>query len=226
MDDGCPTRPTRAGARAGFPARRDGTSLGGLESPRAATTSRGLQTAYDLDLLDNWDTKTTDGVPEVRTHNEANEILANDTLPVAHDDNGNLSQDDRHAYAYDEENRLTAVTRIADARVVGQYAYDALGRRVQKVADPDVISAPVTTFYYHDDARIIEEQDSVGATLATYTYGNYVDEVLTMDRGGATLYYHPNTLWSVHALTDAAGLPVERYAYGHIQEPPEQHGGD
>src|SRR5262249_23321478 len=41
----------------------------------------------------------------------------------------------------------------------------------------------------------------------------YVDDMLTMDRGGSAYYYHQNAAWSVEALTDAAGAPVERYSY-------------
>jgi RHS repeat-associated protein len=50
-------------------------------------------------------------------------------------------------------------------------------------------------------------------TQATYVYGNYMDEVLTMDRGGAPYYYHQNALWSVEAITDSTATPVEVYAY-------------
>src|SRR6202035_4090458 len=51
-----------------------------------------------------------------------------------------------------------------------------------------------------------------GTTQATYVYGNYIDEVLTMDRGG-TFYYHQNALWSIEAVTDSTAAPVERYSY-------------
>jgi hypothetical protein len=52
-----------------------------------------------------------------------------------------------------------------------------------------------------------------GVTQATYVYGNYVDEPLTMDGGGSSYYYHQNALWSVEAITDGTGTPVERYSY-------------
>jgi RHS repeat-associated protein len=172
------------------------------------------RTQYDLDRVGNWDTRTTDGSPEARTHNAANEILTIGGLPVGHDDNGNLDADERYTYAYDEENRLVAVRRTADAKVVAQHDYDALSRRVQTLADPEIgPPSPTATRYFYDDARIVEEQDAGGATEATYVYGNYVDEVLTMDRAGATFYYHQNALWSVAAVTDAAGAVAESYAY-------------
>jgi RHS repeat-associated protein len=94
--------------------------------------------------------------------------------------------------------------------VVGTYAYDALGRRISKTV------GPVVTVFYYDNARIIESQETGGSgSVTTYTYGNYIDEVLTATRPAplGALYYHQNTLWSVHALTDGTGAVVERYTY-------------
>jgi RHS repeat-associated protein len=78
----------------------------------------------------------------------------------------------------------------------------------------DIVAYPTWVYLVGLDAQIIEEQDSGGSgTVTTYTYGNYIDEVLTMDRAGNRYFHHQNTLWSVHALTDATGTVVERYAY-------------
>ena len=172
------------------------------------------QTQYDLDRVGNWDAKTTDGVTEIRIHNQVNEITAINGVPIFHDDNGNLAEDERYTYAYDEQNRLTHVTRKSDGKVVGQYQYDALSRRIVKIADPEFGSSfPVETRYFYDAARIVEEQDPATTTLATYIYGTYVDEVLTMDRSRQTFYYHQQSLWSVAAVTDAVGNVAERYHY-------------
>ena len=185
------------------------------------------QTQYTLDPLDNWNVKTKDAMPEARTHSSSNEITQIGVVPILSDANGNTSDDGTYLYNYDEENRLTQVTRKSDARVIGRYEYDALGRRIKKVADPflhrggqkigtgkNVAATPtaVETRYFYDDSRIIEEQTATGVTQATYVYGNYVDEILTMDRT-ATYYYHQNSLWSVAAITNAAGATVERYIY-------------
>ena len=170
-----------------------------------------------LDALGNWPVWTSNGVAQVRIHNEANEITAINAQALQHDANGNLTNDGCHAYTYDEENRLVQVVRLGtlpgDPRVVAQYAYDALGRRIAKLADPDPLSPPSAVIYLHDNVRTIEEQTPAGATLATYTYGNYVDEVLTMDRGGAIWFYHHNGQASPVAITSATGQPMERYAY-------------
>lgn len=169
------------------------------------------QTAYNLDPVGNWTSKTTDGVTQNRTHDSVNELIQIDAAVLSYSSNGNLQGDAAYSYAYDEENRLTQVTRKSDHTVAGQYQYDALGRRVQKIAN--TTGSSTTTAYFYDDQRILEEQSAAGATLATYTYGNYIDEVLTMERAGQTYSYHQNALWSVESVTDSAGNTVERYAY-------------
>jgi RHS repeat-associated protein len=100
--------------------------------------------------------------------------------------------------------------------VLGQYQYDALGRRVVKIAH---LPALKETRFFYDGARVIEEQDTTGMTEATYVYGTWIDEVLRMERGGQEVYYHQNALGSVIGLSDSAGNVVERYrydAYGQV----------
>jgi RHS repeat-associated protein len=174
------------------------------------------QTQYELDKLGNWNDKTDTvgagpGVTQARQHNAVNEITQVGAVSIASDPDGNLSQDERYFYVYDQENRLAQVTQIAPSEVAGQYHYDALGRRVAKITGPTRGNSEIR--YFYDDARIVEEQDSGGATLATYAYGNYIDEVLAMERGGQTYYYHQNALWSVEAVTDGTQTVVERYSY-------------
>jgi RHS repeat-associated protein len=171
------------------------------------------QTAYNLDAVGNWNSKTTDSTVQTRMHNAANEITAIDSTSITHDHNGNLTGDGQFSHEYDENNRLIRVTQLSDSIVVGEYVYDALGRRVIKLADGDGDSIQTETRFYYDDARAIEDQDGIGTTLAIYVFGNYVDEVLTMDRLGSRYFYHQNTLWSPHAITDATGTVVERYSY-------------
>ena len=170
------------------------------------------QISYNLDEVGNWKLKVTNRrLTETRTHNAVNELTSIGGLPLIHDDNGNLTEDQFYRYAYDEENRLLSVTRKLDNRILGRYQYDALGRRVVKVAN--LSGTPTETRYFYDDERVIEEQSALGVTRASYVYGNYVDEALTMERGGQTYYYHQNSMWSVAAVTDSAGVVVERYQY-------------
>ncbi len=188
-----------------------GTLSGGtIHSPPLIAES------YNLDAVGNWSGVTSNGVTQTRTHNAVNEIATISGAPnPTYDANGNLLGDGRYSYFYDAQDRITAVTRDSDSAVVGQYAYDALGRRIVAIAHAGGVSVPtpVTNVMFYDGARIVEEQDASGAAQAIYTYGRYVDEVLTMSRGLQTYYYHPNALFDVEAITDSGGNPVERYAY-------------
>ena len=168
------------------------------------------QTAYNLDPLGNWKSKTTDMVTQNRTHSPSNEIATIDTTSILSDFNGNTSDDGTNLYSYDEENRLVKVAVKSTSAILGQYQYDTFGRRVSKIDN-----FGVQTFYYYDNWRTIEEQSSAGMTQATYVFGNYSDEALTMDRVGepSPLYYHQNTLWSTFALSNSAGVGVEGYSY-------------
>jgi len=146
-----------------------------------------------------------------RTHDAVNQLIQMGSTMLTYDADGNSSNDGTYLYSYDEENRLTQVTRLSDSVVIGRYQYDSFSRRVQKIADPAGTSS--TIVYFYDYSRVIEEQDGGGVTQATYVYGNYVDDALTMTRGGQTYYYHQNALGSVEALTDSTGTVVERYSY-------------
>jgi len=145
----------------------------------------------------------------------------------AHDKNGNLVDDGQKLYFYDyqsdpnsclrSENRLTEVRDKTTGDVLGQYSYDAVGRRVRKLipAAPDL----TTVYMLTPEWREIEEYEAQGAgplALArSYTFGSWIDEPLTLDRAAEAdrYYYHDNALSSTLALTDETGAPAERYAY-------------
>ncbi len=91
---------------------------------------------------------------------------------------------------------------------VATYRYDALGRRVEK----NVVGGDHAAFYYAGQ-QIVEEHDAADTVQAFYTYGTYIDEPLTMDRGGNRYYYHANWLYSTYLLTDSMGGIAERYSY-------------
>ncbi len=140
--------------------------------------------------------------------------------------------DGTYLYARDAKNRLRRVTRKSDSVVVGQYAYDAFGRRIRRVFIVGTNPAK-TVRYYLDDQRVIEERepDGGGAELLArqYTYGLYLDEALTLDRDlngdglgtgpGERLFYHTNTLYSVFGLSDASRNFPERYLYDAYGRP-------
>lgn len=173
--------------------------------------SPALAKQWVLDPDDDWSEVISNGFPEANTFGTDDEELTDNGQTYQYDADGNLVQNPLYQYSYDEENRLVQVERRSDSAIVGRYFYDALGRRINEITDAS--GSPATTEFIYDGSRIIENLDGLGTTIATYTYGNYVDEVLTMNRGGETYYYHPNSLWSVEALSDSSGNVAERYTY-------------
>ena len=116
---------------------------------------------------------------------------------------------------YDYRNQMVSDVdpSASGGAVTAQYAYDALGRRIARTVNFQ------TTRYFYDGWQVVEEQDGLGITQATYVYGLYIDEVLTMQRSGADFYYHTDDLYNVMAVTDAAGTVVEGYEYGDYGQP-------
>ena len=143
-----------------------------------------------------------------------------------YDRNGNLirRQDPAGApqYAeitYDYRNQMV---QYADpvAGQMHQYKYDCFRRRIAKIVN--VGPSQVETRYINGGQaqwQVLEEQDPNESTLATYTYGNYIDEVLMMQRSGTNYYYHTDDMFNVAAVTNDTGSVADRYDYGDYGQP-------
>lgn len=173
------------------------------------------QVQYNLDALGNRTTMTVNGVTTNYTVNNMNAytaITGGTNMTPQYDNNGNMTSDGTHTYQYNYNNRLVSMDNGATAT----YKYDALNRRIQKVV---VEPVETTTNYYYCGNQVIEERDSSNVVQATYLFGISVDDVLQMQRGSNTYYYHKNHLGSVVALTNANGNLVERYEYDPYGQP-------
>lgn len=135
--------------------------------------------------------------------NNLNQYSVVGASDFTYDNNGNLTSDGSKTFSYDYENRLSMVSGLSSA----VYVYDAFGRRVRKTVNG------VVTNYVYDGDRIIEERNGSGALVATYVYGDGIDEVLTMTRASQTYYYFYDGLGSVTDITNATGEVVESYSY-------------
>jgi uncharacterized protein RhaS with RHS repeats len=71
---------------------------------------------------------------------------------------------------------------------VAEYTYAADGRRCRKVVT-NAGGLNGTTDFYYAGPRVVEERDAADALAQQYVYGNYSDEVWTLDnrRGGITV---------------------------------------
>jgi RHS repeat-associated protein len=170
----------------------------------------GVTQTWVLSLVGDWNSFTKNAVTETRTHDAAHELLTRNATSLTYDQKGNLTQHSNgQQYTWDYENRMqTAVNALAVQ--VGVYTYDALGRRASKVTTAGI------TVFVSDGLQEIAEYDNAAAVNAPtreYVFGSYIDEPLMMLTAGARYYYHSDRLYSVQALTNAAGQIVERYRY-------------
>jgi RHS repeat-associated protein len=179
--------------------------------PAAITTYDHLQ-VYDLDTVGNR-LAVQDGGASVAYLPNDGQKLTNpmhryeqvDGQTLTYDLKGNLTDGGTNTYTYDVLNRQTG---MAGPGGTAEYIYDAFGRRAAKVVDG------TTTYYVYNDAyQVIEERNGSDQLLARYTYGGYVDEVLTMEHSGNTYTYHRDALGSVTEVTDGSGGLLERYEY-------------
>ena len=134
-------------------------------------------------------------------------------MSYIYDNNGNLIDDGNNTYEYDYGNRLLRVTRNSDNVILGEYKYDALGRRIEKQV------SGVGTIYIYDDIedKIIEEH--YNNFTKVYIYGNDMNEFISMEYNGQTYYYHSDSLGSIVALTDVSGSIIEQYSYDAYGRP-------
>ncbi len=128
-------------------------------------------------------------------------------------------------------NRLIKVSKTpATPVLIGEYTYDALGRRIRKVVSNGGLSGTIpngtTDFIYHSGiSQCCEERDGSNRSLKQYIWGSYIDELIQMRtfvtiNGNAAGDYYPliDTLYRTLALTNSSGSIVETYdtdAYGN-----------
>ncbi|MCK5609144.1 hypothetical protein KAR91_45135 [Candidatus Pacearchaeota archaeon] len=143
------------------------------------------------------------------TPNNLNQYTDVGGVAINSDPDGNVITDGTDTYTYDADNRLSSVNSLQSS----VYTYDPFDRRVGKVVDG------AETYFIYDGDMVVAEVDATGALLSEYVNTNNIDEVLTMDRGGVTYYYHYDGLGSVTEVTDSAGTIVENYTYDPYGNP-------
>jgi RHS repeat-associated protein len=214
----------------------------------------GFYQDWDLEGLGNWARQDDNARVEARTHSDFNEIVdrvvSGNTATLTHDMNGNVTDTGYSSLGgqnfpggglrleWDALNRLRKVWKnnntpgsTEDDVLVGDYTYDAGNRRMQKVVTNSG-SLNGTTLFFYEGWRVLEERDGSDAVTNQYVYGNYLDEVWTLDdrRSGGTVaslndnsgsnrhFYLANTLYHVYGLTTEGssttpGTLKEAYQY-------------
>jgi RHS repeat-associated protein len=142
-------------------------------------------------------------------YDDNNRLTSHNGTAYTYDDNGNMiTKTDALGttmYEYDSENRLIQITDH-ESRVT-TYTYDGLGRRVEKNANGTI------TRYVHDLEDILFEYDGFNNITARYTHGPGIDDLIGMERGGQSFFYHTDGLGSITQITDSSKQTVASYGY-------------
>lgn len=180
-------------------------------NPGTITTQTG-ESEYDLDTLRNRLALISDGVTTEYGPTDGEQLLnpmnryesvAN--ASITYDAQGNLLDDGRNHYTYDPLNRMIGVENEDSST---DYWHNATERRVAKIVD-----GVATYFIYDKHYQILEERSAADVLVARYTYGTGIDNVLMMERGGNTFYYHKDAQGNITEVTTSAGVLTERYEY-------------
>lgn len=160
--------------------------------------------SYQYDRYGNrWKQTVTagSGPQPTLTFNGPGNVPNNRIDTYSYDAAGNLLNDGAHTYTYDAENRLIKV----DGGSTGNYAYDADGRRVSRVA-----SSSSYQYLFDIGGRAVSEI-LMGTTTTNrteaYAGGRHV---ATQSVGlGTTYYIHTDWLGTERARTNASNAVVE-----------------
>jgi len=140
------------------------------------------------------------------------------------DNNGNLTNDGTRSFAFDAENQLTNVTVAGQWR--SDFVYDGFNRRRIARDFTWQSSAWVLTnevHYIYDGRLLIQERDTNGNALVTYTRGvdlsgsvrgaGGIGGLLARTDTNGTTFYHADGVGNITALMDAGQNIVARYLY-------------
>ena len=187
--------------------------------------------SWQLSPVNDWQSVTTNGSTQTRTHGPTHEVLTVGPAAIQHDARGNITTDDAAiTRIYDADNKVSeAIVPAGGLRGIPgthTYHFDALGRRIRKTTGG---TNPTDTLFVHSGSQIAADYTAGTAPaspMSTYIWGSYIDELVCQHNtnsgvGGSggngsnptDLYPHRNQQYSTTAITDQTGQAVECYAY-------------
>jgi RHS repeat-associated protein len=162
--------------------------IGQLTAATSSISSENRGYAYDAAW--NLNILTNNGALTGFSVNDKNELTTVGSDSFTYDANGNLTAQGGTTYAYDDENRLFAVT---DGTSETEFVYDGLGRLREQLqltltsgggggggdalrggASPDTGSTWTVTggiYYIYDGKRVIQERNTNSIPTVSYTRG-------------------------------------------------------
>lgn len=159
--------------------------------------------------------------------NAANEYTQIGGGFVQYDDAGNIAVDTGgRNYFYDERNLLIKVTNADESIILGEFDYDAHGRRIYTKTDEEIL-------YYYAGSRVIEERNASDHSLRRFhIYGDqYIDErIATYDAAtDSYLFYITDQNFSTIGILSEDGdtlQPVDFSIWGAFDAPRTRYDAD
>jgi RHS repeat-associated protein len=127
--------------------------------------------------------------------NRLNDIAGSKSDTYNYDNNGNTSNKNGIAFAYDDTNRMSqAITGGS----IANYKYDGAGQRVVKQ-----IGLTTTIYIFNQYGKLIAEADGNGSILKEYIYlGSQPLAIVAYQTTANIYYYHNDHLGTPQLLTD------------------------
>lgn len=167
---------------------------------------------YGYDAAGNITSFTGFQIPDYEVGNTQYAYIANRLVSTAgrsyvYDSDGNILSDGIRNFTYNQDNRLIRVS-LKDV-VIGEYFYDAFGRRVKKTA-----LGKTTLFVYDLAGNLIAETDENGNPQRDYIYLNGEPVALKLYGDKAGMYYFINDhLGTPQKIVSSSGQVVWAAAY-------------
>ena len=129
----------------------------------------------------------------------------------AHDAAGNVTRierDGRPTLDLTWNSQYQLVSVATNGVFAESYTYDALGRRVSTTT-----LEGTTRHIYDNNWQVIADIDEQGGVIASYTWGEGIDNLLAVNIGGATYYPLTDIQGTVWGYVDAQNNVVARWQY-------------
>ncbi|MGH9962197.1 MAG: RHS repeat-associated core domain-containing protein, partial [Pyrinomonadaceae bacterium] len=166
-----------------------------------------MNESYTLDDVGN---RTASHQGSSYSYQSFNRLITANSSSFGYDANGNLtSKTDASGtwtYRWDYENRLKQASKSGGVTV--SYAYDALGRRIQRTS-----TTRGTTKFIFDGADVVRDLDGNGATIADYLKGPGIDNKVRQTISGTRSYFLVDHLGATRALADTNGNLISSLGY-------------
>jgi RHS repeat-associated protein len=167
--------------------------------------------AYTYDAAGNRMTRTEDGATVTYTLGVGDRLASWTGGAYTHDAAGNVTRIERDGrptldLTWNSQYQLVFVS--TNGVFAESYEYDALGRRVSTTT-----LEGMTRHVYDDNWQVVADIDANGNVIASYVWGDGIDNLLAVKIGGATYYPLTDIQGTVWSYIDTQNNIVARWQY-------------